>query len=69
MMEEEEEEVVAGASAEDKSRRSSAKGPSEPAHPGERQGEMGRGRAGLRRGRTLGKGLALLFLSTPQMPG
>ncbi|XP_045445040.1 MPN domain-containing protein isoform X4 [Pipistrellus kuhlii] len=33
LMEEEEEEVLAGVSAEDKSRRPPAKGPSEPAHP------------------------------------
>lgn len=37
LMEEEEEEVLAGVSAEDKSRRPPAKGPSEPAHPGERR--------------------------------
>lgn len=38
LMEEEEEEVLAGVSAEDKGRRPPAKGPSEPAHPGERRG-------------------------------
>lgn len=37
LMEEEEEEVLAGVSAEDKSRRPPVKGPSEPAHPGERR--------------------------------
>lgn len=45
LMEEEEEEVLAGVSAEDKGRRPPVKGPSEPAHQGERQGERG-GRAG-----------------------
>lgn len=35
-MEEEEEDVLAGVSTEDKSRRPPAKGPLEPAHPGER---------------------------------
>lgn len=41
LMEEEEEEVLAGVSAEDKGRRPPAKGPSEPAHPGERRGRGG----------------------------
>ena len=40
LMEEDEEEVLAGVSAEDKSRRPpAAKGPSEPAHSGERPGQ------------------------------
>lgn len=70
LMEEEEEEVLAGVSAEDKGRRPPAKGPSEPAHPGERRGagggargrrdsgaEEARDRAGPR---CLAGGLALL---------
>lgn len=36
-MEEEEEEALAGVSAEEKIRRPPPKGPSEPAHPGERR--------------------------------
>lgn len=41
LMEEEEEEVLAGVSAEDKSRRPPAKGPSELAHPGESERHEG----------------------------
>lgn len=66
LMEEEEEEVLAGVSAEDKGRRPPAKGPSEPAHPGERRGAgggaRGAGQAGLRRGGGQGQ-------SWPQVSG
>lgn len=58
LMEEEEEEVLAGVSAEDKGRRPPVKGPSEPAHPGERRGRgVGdTGRAELGRGGSWGQG-------------
>jgi hypothetical protein len=49
-MEDDEDEVLAGVSAEDKSRRPQGKGPSEPAHAGERRG-VGVGREIMRRGR------------------
>lgn len=57
-MEEEEEEVLAGVSAEDKSRRPPVKGPSEPAHPGERhEGGQEAGREACRIQEEAGAGL------------
>lgn len=63
-MEDEEEEVLTGVSAEDKSRRPQAKGPSEPVHPGEmgREGEKA-GRSGQHSGRGGGWGQAWPFFS------
>ena len=66
LMEEEEEEVLAGVSAEDKSRRPPVKGPSEPAHPGERHEggkEAGQGACRTQVQEEAGTGLA--FSSAP----